>query len=357
MPASSGLRRSRSGRPALATASHTARSLVRAPARPTSARPAATATALTAPALVALIQAKSSVSSSSRRSSTPQVKAPCAPPPSSARLRRCCRTEDAPRELRPSSRITGAAHHGSRCTGQHNRHAVDRGIAGIDAIDGGKVLNRQHILRRAGGHHAARVHQHDPVTEARGERQVVQRDDHRAPLGREPGEVLEQRQLVRRVETGRRLVGEQRGGLLRQRARHQHARALAARHLEHRARREMRHVHGRERCRRWRARRPRSRPRPAAGAAGDRARPRRAPSAPSARCAPAAGRRASARAAAGPNRDSGRPSAADRARDRREQARERAQQGGLAGAVGADDGRHLGGLGGEIDAAQNMARP
>ena len=121
--------------------------------------------------------------------------------------------------------------------------------ARIDAIDGGKVLNRQHIFRRARRHHAALVHQHDPVTEARGERQVVQRDDHRAPLGREPGEVLEQRQLVRRVETGRGLVGEQDGGLLRERARDQHAGAFAARHLDHRARREMGHVHGRERCR------------------------------------------------------------------------------------------------------------
>jgi hypothetical protein len=35
-----------------------------------------------------------------------------------------------------------------------------------------------------------------------------------------------------------------------------------------------------------------------------------------------------------------------------EQSRERAQQGGLAGAVGSDDGRHLGRLRGEIDAAQ-----
>ena len=61
-------------------------SLARAPARSPSARPAASATALTAPALVALIQPMSSVSSSSRRSSTPQVKAPCAPPPSERQI-------------------------------------------------------------------------------------------------------------------------------------------------------------------------------------------------------------------------------------------------------------------------------
>src|SRR5579885_2497462 len=39
-----------------------------------------------APALVALMPSRARRSSSSRRSSTPQVKAPCAPPPCSARL-------------------------------------------------------------------------------------------------------------------------------------------------------------------------------------------------------------------------------------------------------------------------------
>src|SRR5882672_6925197 len=94
MPASQGLLRRRSGTPALATASHTALSFAWAPARPPSVRPAASATALTAPALVPLIQPTLIVSSSSRRSSTPQVKAPCAPPPSSARLRRCFRRKE-----------------------------------------------------------------------------------------------------------------------------------------------------------------------------------------------------------------------------------------------------------------------
>src|SRR5215204_4171833 len=42
--------------------------------------------AFMAPALVALMPSNSIVSSSSRRSSTPQVKAPCAPPPWRARL-------------------------------------------------------------------------------------------------------------------------------------------------------------------------------------------------------------------------------------------------------------------------------
>ena len=63
----------------------------RAPSRPPSSSPAASDTALTAPALVALIQAMSRPSSCSRRSSAPNVNAPCAPPPSSARLRPCRR--------------------------------------------------------------------------------------------------------------------------------------------------------------------------------------------------------------------------------------------------------------------------
>src|SRR4051794_25317326 len=42
--------------------------------------------AFMAPALVALMPSNAIVSSSSRRSSTPQVKAPCAPPPWRARL-------------------------------------------------------------------------------------------------------------------------------------------------------------------------------------------------------------------------------------------------------------------------------
>src|SRR5690606_28835531 len=48
--------------------------------------------ALTAPALVPLIQPRSTVWSRSSSSSTPHVKAPCAPPPCSARLirRRLC---------------------------------------------------------------------------------------------------------------------------------------------------------------------------------------------------------------------------------------------------------------------------
>jgi hypothetical protein len=58
-----------------------------APARPPVAMPDANTVAFIAPALVALTPSISMRSSSSRRSRTPQVKAPCAPPPCKARLR------------------------------------------------------------------------------------------------------------------------------------------------------------------------------------------------------------------------------------------------------------------------------
>src|SRR5271155_4200859 len=57
-----------------------------APWRPPSARPPANMAALIAPALAALMPSNAMRSSSSNRSRTPQVKAPCAPPPCRARL-------------------------------------------------------------------------------------------------------------------------------------------------------------------------------------------------------------------------------------------------------------------------------
>src|SRR5277367_2066559 len=54
--------------------------------RPPKAKPSASRTALTEPALVAVIPSKVRRSSSSRRSSTPQVKALWLPPPWSAKL-------------------------------------------------------------------------------------------------------------------------------------------------------------------------------------------------------------------------------------------------------------------------------
>ena len=74
---------------------------------------------------------------------------------------------------------------------QHNRHAFDRGIARIDAIDGGKVLAFQDILGHARSNCATGLHQNDPVTEARGEGQVVQRHHDGAARRRQRGEVVE----------------------------------------------------------------------------------------------------------------------------------------------------------------------
>src|SRR6516165_4926894 len=57
-----------------------------APSRPPTVRPYAMTAAFMAPALVAQIPSNEIRSSSSRRSRTPHVKAPCAPPPCKARL-------------------------------------------------------------------------------------------------------------------------------------------------------------------------------------------------------------------------------------------------------------------------------
>ena len=65
-----------------------ARKAVRAPARPPTVQPCSRMAAFMAPALVPLTASTISRSSSSSASSTPQVKAPCEPPPCSARLTR-----------------------------------------------------------------------------------------------------------------------------------------------------------------------------------------------------------------------------------------------------------------------------
>ena len=72
----------------------------------------------------------------------------------------------------------------------------------------------------------------------------MQRHDHRAARRGKRGEMPEQGELVRGIEAGGRLVGEQHARLLRQRAGNQHAGPLAARHLEHRPLGEMGDIHG-----------------------------------------------------------------------------------------------------------------
>ena len=59
-----------------------------APSRPPAIQPCASTTAFIAPALVPLRPSNAIRPSSSNASSTPQVKAPCAPPPCSARFSR-----------------------------------------------------------------------------------------------------------------------------------------------------------------------------------------------------------------------------------------------------------------------------
>ena len=100
------------------------------PRGPPRSKPSASTTAFIAPALVPLISAIASRPSSSSRSSTPQVSAPCAPPPCSARLMRLRGRArlvhaPAPGAIRPrpkDSGVTGALRQGTgRLAARHRR--------------------------------------------------------------------------------------------------------------------------------------------------------------------------------------------------------------------------------------------
>ena len=82
---SSGVRRKGLSRAARDTADQNRSSAARAPSAPPAAWPSASTAAFIAPAEVPEMASISSQGSSSRRSSTPQVKAPWAPPPCKAR--------------------------------------------------------------------------------------------------------------------------------------------------------------------------------------------------------------------------------------------------------------------------------
>jgi hypothetical protein len=98
------------GNDAAATALQSASSFCLAPSRPFSASPCASASAFIAPALAPLTPSKPRFSSSSRRSRTPQVNAPRAPPPCRARFRVRRLNGEARCELKPDSGGSGRRH-------------------------------------------------------------------------------------------------------------------------------------------------------------------------------------------------------------------------------------------------------
>jgi hypothetical protein len=240
--------------------------------------------------------------------------------------------------------------------GENERHAVDGGVARLDAVDRGKMLGTEHLLWRSRRHRPARAQQHDPVAEARGEREVVQRHHHRAAGLRQAREVAEEGELVRRVEAGGRLVRQERGRLLGEAAGHQHARPFAARHLQHRPVGQVADVHGCQRRRYGRAigwalagahrlvRQSAERHHPAG-----RQRPVHEP------LLRQVGERTRA-LALGPFRH-GPPIDEDGPGGGGEQPAQDLDEGGLAGAVGADDGRHLARKGEEVEARQHATGP
>jgi hypothetical protein len=76
--------------------------------------------------------------------------------------------------------------------GQHNRHAVNYVAAGLDAVDRSHTRWSQDLNWTAIRDNPSRLHQYGRVTEARGQRTVVQRDYHRALILRESLEVMQQ---------------------------------------------------------------------------------------------------------------------------------------------------------------------
>src|SRR5262245_50689147 len=238
--------------------------------------------------------------------------------------------------------------------GHHNRHAVERLMSRHDAVDGGKVLGRQHLLRRSGCDSAASVHKGEAVAEARSQRQVVQGDDDSAAGVRQRREVAEEAELVGGVEAGGGLVGEQDPRFLGEGAGDQHAGALAAGQLRNHAVGEMDGVHGGERsvdggtvggAFAGAQRSMREAPQGDDGAGDERP----VHEALLRQVGKAAGKlvgiEGGDRAAVEGHRASGGAN----------EAGEYLDEGGLAGAVGADDRGELAGLGREVEAAQHLA--
>src|SRR5690606_1691075 len=129
----------------------------RAAVRPPAINPAAMTTALIAPALAPLMPAISRRSSSSSRSSTPQVKAPCAPPP--CRARSTCLRGRADRRAVLMDNVAGQSDHSGRRTGgcgdgwrPDALHRQQELLVVVDAPVGADAPGR-HRLRRS----------HDPV--------------------------------------------------------------------------------------------------------------------------------------------------------------------------------------------------
>ena len=95
-------------------------------------------------------------------------------------------------------------------------------------------------LGLAGGDDGAVAHGDEPVRVARGERQIVEHHDDRAPRRAvERPHELEHLELVRDVEVGRGLVEQDGLGLLRERERDPRALTLPARQLVERSVREV----------------------------------------------------------------------------------------------------------------------
>jgi hypothetical protein len=98
-----------------------------------------------------------------------------------------------------------------------------------DAVDLGEIFLGQNRIRRTIGHHCAGVEQNKPAAPARRQTEIMQRYENDPAVPRHIGKDFHQSDLMRRIKSGIRLVGQQRRRRLRQGAGRKHPRALAAR--------------------------------------------------------------------------------------------------------------------------------
>ena len=213
---------------------------------------------------------------------------------------------------------------------------------------------RRGIAAAAVVHHAAAVHHHEFVGRQR-HGQFVQHADHGAARGDQRAHGLHPVGLVRWVEVGERLVHQQQLGLDRERARQQHALALAARELAQRPLAPVPGLGGAQRAFHG-------------GAVGRVGRGQPALVRQAAEHRDVVDQqvvgRALARHALAQPRESPRALACRQLRGGlaeqaqlaavREQARQHLEQGRLAGAVGADDAGPARGADREVDAVQHL---
>ncbi len=114
--------------------------------------------------------------------------------------------------------------------GVRQRVAVDDGADAESRLD---IRGGEHLVGWPLRDYAPAAQEHEPMAVARGQAQIVDGGDRGHPLAHQVTHQLQYLELVVDVQVGRRLVQEQDTRLLRERPRHEHSLALAARERCH----------------------------------------------------------------------------------------------------------------------------